>query len=70
MRTMKNLFKYFIATFLPWMVLFFYDNPGGAIIAMIMQVSIIGWIPASMWAFRVIKSSEVKIAKENTKAND
>ncbi|MGQ3892494.1 hypothetical protein [Legionella sp. CNM-4043-24] len=36
----------------PWLVLLIHDNPGGALIALFMQVTIIGWIPASAWAMR------------------
>ena len=50
---MKKLYS-FLAIFFPWLVLFLYDNPGGAIIALAMQATIIGWIPASVWAWRVV----------------
>lgn len=44
----------------PWMVLFIYDNPGGAILALVMQATLIGWIPASIWAYRVANEEELQ----------
>lgn len=38
----------------PWMVLLINDNPGGALIALIMQGSILGWPFASLWAWRTL----------------
>lgn len=52
---MNNLFKWLLAVVFPWVVILMDDNPGGAILALILQVTIIGWIPASMWAMRVMR---------------
>ncbi|WP_058529766.1 hypothetical protein [Legionella londiniensis] len=57
---MKRLFMLFLCFFFPWLVLLIYDNPGGALIALIMQGTIIGWIPAVFWARRVVKSQRKK----------
>lgn len=54
----KNALKTFVAIAFPWLVLLLHDNPGGAVVALAMQASIIGWIPASIWAFRVIHDLE------------
>lgn len=51
---MKRLFLAFLAIVFPWVVMLIYDNPGGALIAIIMQATIVGWIPASMWAWRTV----------------
>ncbi|KTC98670.1 hypothetical protein [Legionella erythra] len=59
---MKRLFFFLLSMAFPWLVLLIKDNPGGAVMALIMQASIIGWIPASMWAMRVLKESEKKPA--------
>jgi hypothetical protein len=56
----KRFFWGWLCVFFPWIVLFIYDNPGGAIVAMIMQATVIGWIPASMWAFRTRKETQLK----------
>ncbi len=49
-----------LSIFFPWLVLLLYDNPGGAIVALIMQATVIGWIPATLWAMRARKESLAK----------
>lgn len=61
---MKNFFQSMLAIFVPWVVILMDDNPGGAILALILQVTVIGWIPAAMWALRVVRE---KSDKNNTK---
>ncbi|AHE65752.1 hypothetical protein [Legionella oakridgensis] len=51
---MKRFILSCIALFFPALVLLIYDNPGGALVALILQATIIGWIPAAMWAFKTI----------------
>ena len=46
----------------------FIVHVGGAILALILQATLIGWIPASMWAWRVShkdsgKNKKIKEAK-------
>lgn len=50
---MKQFFTAMLAILLPWVVIMMDDNPGGAILALILQATLIGWIPASMWAWQV-----------------
>ena len=57
---MKKIFMKILAFAFPWMVLFIYDNPGGAILALVMQATLIGWIPASIWAVRVVNEEELQ----------
>lgn len=52
---MKRFLMSFLAIFFPWLVLLINDDPAGALIALVMQVTLIGWIPASLWAFRSIR---------------
>ncbi len=49
-----------LAVLFPWVVLFAYDNPVGGVIALILQGTIIGWIPASIWALNVVYASPGK----------
>ena len=63
---MKRLFMSFLAIFFPWVVLLMYDNPGGALVALILQATVIGWIPASVWAWRISHVS----TKNKTKVNE
>lgn len=50
---MKRFFYGMLAIALPWVIIMMDDNPGGAILALILQGTLIGWIPAAMWAWRV-----------------
>ena len=56
----KRFFIFCLAAAFPWLVLLYKDNPGGAVLALVMQVTLIGWIPASMWALRAIDGQEEK----------
>ena len=60
---MKRFFLSLIAIFFPWMILLINDNPGGALIALIMQATVIGWLPASIWALRIIRDNRRAVAK-------
>ena len=60
---MNRILLSFLAINFPWLVLLINDDPAGALIALVMQVTLIGWIPASMWAFRSLRSPEGKKAK-------
>lgn len=54
-----------LALLFPWLALLLSDNPGGALVALIMQVTIIGWIPASIWAWRVVHAIETEPKRED-----
>ncbi|ASQ47284.1 hypothetical protein [Legionella clemsonensis] len=70
----SRLFWTFLAIFFPWVILLLDDNPGGAIVALVMQATIIGWIPASFWAIRVIQenaeASKEGASKEEKKKSE
>lgn len=55
---MRRMFMFFLAVAFPWLVLLIKDNPGGAIVALVMQATVIGWIPASLWALRTLRETE------------
>lgn len=62
---MKRIVMSILAVFLPWIVLLIHDNPGGAIVALIMQASVIGWPFAAVWAWRILYPPEtVKATKK------
>ena len=69
---MKTLFKLFIALLFPWLTFLFTDRPGAALIALLLQVSVIGWLPASIWAMTTVmddnKSSDS--AKDDDEEED
>ena len=54
---MKRFFMSLMACLFPWFVLLINDNPGGAVIALIMQATFIGWPFAAIWAWRVVNNS-------------
>ncbi len=54
----KRTSMFFLSIALPWLVLLINDDPVGAFIAIIMQVTVIGWIPASIWAWNSVKKAE------------
>ncbi|KTD07926.1 hypothetical protein [Legionella jamestowniensis] len=65
----SRLFWTFLAIFFPWLVLLLDDNPGGAIVALVMQATIIGWIPASFWAIRILQEN-AEASKEEKKKSE
>lgn len=42
--------RYILALFLPWLSLMFQGKIGAGIICLILQLTIIGWLPALIWA--------------------
>lgn len=67
------IFRFFmslIAIFFPWLILLLEDNPGGAIVALVMQASIIGWPFAAVWALRTQRESWKIRAEEKRKAKE
>ncbi|HTV28326.1 MAG TPA: YqaE/Pmp3 family membrane protein [Xanthobacteraceae bacterium] len=46
--------RYLIAFFLPWAAFFSMGMVGRGIICLILQCTVIGWIPATIWAFSTI----------------
>jgi len=42
--------RYVIAFFLPWLSLFLQGKIFSGIICLILQITLIGWIPAFIWA--------------------
>lgn len=54
----RRIFMSFLAVFVPWVALLMYDNPGGAFVALVLQATLIGWIPASIWAWRTVHGTK------------
>ena len=42
--------RLFIAIFLPWLTFFTIGRPIAGIVCLLLQISLIGWIPAAIWA--------------------
>jgi uncharacterized membrane protein YqaE (UPF0057 family) len=46
--------RYVLALLFPWIVFFTMGQVGRGIICLILQCTIIGWLPATIWAFSAI----------------
>jgi uncharacterized membrane protein YqaE (UPF0057 family) len=42
--------RYVLALFLPWLTFFTMGMVGSGIICLILQLTVIGWLPATIWA--------------------
>lgn len=43
-------FRLFLAIFLPFLLFFTIDRPGAGIVCLLLQLTILGWLPAALWA--------------------
>jgi uncharacterized membrane protein YqaE (UPF0057 family) len=50
--------RYLIAILLPPLAILLCGKPFQAILALILQVTILGWIPAAVWAILVVNSHQ------------
>jgi hypothetical protein len=64
---MKQFLRSTLAITFPWVIILSDDNPGGAFLALILQATIIGWIPASMWAWKIVHPEKKPRKKQNEK---
>lgn len=55
-----------ISLFLPWLTFFTIGRPIAGVICLILQLTLIGWIPATIWA--VYALSQYKTDKKIEKA--
>lgn len=65
-----RIFMSLLAVFFPWLILFLQDNPGGALVALVMQASVVGWPFASAWAWRSLREVRKAQAEEKRKAKE
>ncbi len=42
--------RLFLAIFLPWLQFFTIGRPFAGLICLILQITLIGWIPAALWS--------------------
>ena len=67
MNKMKRLFFLFLACTFPWIIFFMQGLFGYAVLALFLQASMIGWIPASIWAYQAseeLRKSPPKLKKK------
>ena len=48
--------RYIIALFLPWLVFFTMGKVGQGILCLLLQITVVGWLPATIWAFIAISN--------------
>ena len=48
--------RYLIALFLPWLAFFTIGMFWSGVICLILQLTLIGWLPAAIWAFFAINN--------------
>ena len=54
-----------IALLLPWLLFFTIGRPIAGIICLILQVTLIGWIPAAIWAVYALSQFDTDRKIEN-----
>ena len=61
----EKTMRLIIALILPWLTFFTIGRPISGIICLILQVTLIGWLPATIWAIFALNnySTDKKIAK-------
>ncbi|NBX85543.1 MAG: YqaE/Pmp3 family membrane protein [Gammaproteobacteria bacterium] len=52
---MITLFKYIFTLLLPWITMIILEETLAAIITFFLQLSLVGWIPGSIWACSILK---------------
>ena len=50
-----NFLKYLFTFFMPWVSMLLIDQNIAAVITFFLQVSVVGWIPGSIWACTILK---------------
>jgi uncharacterized membrane protein YqaE (UPF0057 family) len=55
--------KYLIAILLPFAAFFTIGKPVQGIVCLVLQITLIGWIPATIWALMAVRSDEVRMAR-------
>ena len=62
---LETTMRLLIALFLPWLTFFTIGKPISGIVCLILQLTLIGWIPATIWAVYALSQykTDQKIAK-------
>ena len=53
------MFRFLLIMFLPWLQMTIIGRPFSALIILALQVTIIGWLPASIWTSRACKQYDI-----------
>jgi len=57
--------RFLIALIFPWLTFFTIGRPIAGIICLVLQITLIGWLPATIWAVYALSQyhTDAKIAK-------
>ncbi|WP_301098812.1 YqaE/Pmp3 family membrane protein [Otariodibacter sp.] len=58
-----------IAFLLPWLTFFTIGRPISGIICLILQITVLGWIPATIWAVYALSQYNTDQKIKNSSAN-
>jgi uncharacterized membrane protein YqaE (UPF0057 family) len=64
-----------IALFLPWLAFFTIGRPFAGLFCLLLQITIIGWLPATIWAvyalgqYKTDKKIEKALAQQGVSSN-
>jgi uncharacterized membrane protein YqaE (UPF0057 family) len=60
--------RFLIALILPWLTFFTIGRPIAGIVCLVLQITLIGWLPAAIWAVYSLSqyNTDKKIAKART----
>jgi protein-S-isoprenylcysteine O-methyltransferase Ste14 len=61
---MKRILLLLLTIFFPWIAFLINDYPLRALLALVLQVTIIGWMPVSIWAWRSMPQSWIEKKKK------
>ena len=69
MQKIKKIFLYLLSIGLPWLTLIIIEKPIPAIFVFFLQLSVLGWIPGSIWTFILLKK-HLKHVKETAPSTE
>ena len=50
--------RLFLAIFIPWFLFFTVGRPIAGIVCLLLQITLIGWIPAALWSVYTLSQHE------------
>ena len=67
LKTLKKFLKYFLTFMAPWISMLLIGEHVAAALTFILQITIIGWLPAGLWACSLLKKHLNKHPKPQPK---
>lgn len=57
------MIRILIAFFIPWFTFFTIGRPLAGVICLVLQITILGWVPAAIWAFIALRHYDQESAR-------